>query len=419
MTTPHHPTVRIDPQRLIARLTELRGVGAPGGGGVTREAFGADDVRARDLVSGWMLDAGLTTTVDAAANLIGRRAGTTDAWLVSGSHLDTVVDGGWLDGAYGVVAAVEIAAALNDAGVELAHGLAVAAFANEEGARGTRGMTGSRALVGQLDADELDLVDDGGIALRDRIIGAGGAPADIASAVWPLASISALVELHIEQGPVLAAGGAVLGVVDAITGRQAVDIEIRGAANHAGTTPMALRRDALAAAAEVILAFEQLPEFDDSVRVATIGHVEVRPNVRNVVPGRVTLSAEFRDEDIGRLDAGMIAVEHLVAAIADRRSVAITLQWGQRVQPTMADPKIVGAIERVAAASGEEWVRLPSGAGHDAQILGHHVPMAMIFVPSIGGVSHSPTEDTDHGQLVIGAQALLDTILALDSGGPS
>ncbi|MCU1364832.1 MAG: hypothetical protein JWN39_471 [Ilumatobacteraceae bacterium] len=409
------PTVRIDADRLIARLTELRGVGASGGGGVTREAFGVDDVRARDLVGGWMTAAGLTVTVDAAANLVGRRPGPVDTWMVSGSHLDTVVDGGWLDGAYGVVAAVEVAAALADVSAELAQGLCVVAFANEEGARGTRGMTGSRALVGQLEAAELAALDDGDVSLGDRIAAAGGDPDDLAAAAWDLSRISALVELHIEQGPVLAASGAVLGVVDAITGRQGVDVEIRGAANHAGTTPMALRHDALAAAADFVLAFEQLPNSEDSVRVATCGHLEVRPNVRNVVPGRVVLSAEYRDEDSDRLDAAMPVIQAIADEIATRRSVELALRWGQRVEPTHADPQIVATIERVVASSGAEWVRLPSGAGHDAQILGHHVPMAMIFVPSIGGVSHSPTEDTDHGQLALGARALLDTILALDS----
>ncbi|MCU1400982.1 MAG: hypothetical protein JWN62_4091 [Acidimicrobiales bacterium] len=406
--------VRIDADRLIARLTELRGIGASAGGGVTREAFGADDVRARDLVAGWMRAAGLTVTVDAAANLVGRRAGAATTWLVSGSHLDTVVDGGWLDGAYGVVAAVEVATALADASTELSQGLAVVAFANEEGARGTRGMTGSRALLGQLDAAELAAPDDAGVRLADRIAGAGGDPDDLASAAWDLTRVSGLVELHIEQGPVLAAGGAVLGVVDAITGRQGLDVDVRGASNHAGTTPMALRHDALAAAAEFVLAFEQLPNREDSVRVATCGHLEVRPNVRNVVPGRVALGAEFRDEDSGRLDAAMPVVQAIADEIATRRSVEVSLRWGQRVQPTHADPKIVDTIERVVASTGAEWVRLPSGAGHDAQILGHHVPMAMIFVPSVGGVSHSPTEDTDHAQLALGAQALLDTILALD-----
>ena len=408
-------TVRIEPERLIARLTELRGIGASAGGGVTREAFGADDVRARDLVSGWMTAAGLAATVDAAANLVGRRVGATDTWLVSGSHLDTVVEGGWLDGAYGVVAAVEVAAALADASVELAHGLAIVAFANEEGARGTRGMTGSRALLGQLDAGELAGLDDGGTSLGQRIAAAGGDPDAVASAAWDLARVSGLVELHIEQGPVLASGGAVLGVVDAITGRQGVDVEIRGASNHAGTTPMALRHDALAAAAEFVLAFEQLPAEVDSVRVATCGHLEVRPNVRNVVPGRVALSAEYRDEDTARLDAAMPVIQAIADEIAARRSVVVSLRWGQRVEPTHADPRIVDTIERVVAASGSEWMRLPSGAGHDAQILGHDVPMAMIFVPSIGGVSHSPTENTDHTQLALGAQALLDTILALDA----
>ncbi|MCU1396788.1 MAG: hypothetical protein JWM34_5216 [Ilumatobacteraceae bacterium] len=406
--------VRIDATRLIARLTELRSVGASAGGGVTREAFGADDVRARELVAGWMAAAGLTTSVDAGASLIGEIPGASGQWLVSGSHLDTVVDGGWLDGAYGVIGALEVAAALHDAGARLRHGLRIAAFANEEGARGTRGMTGSRAMLGQVDDAELDALDDGQVALRDRLTAAGGAPEAIAAAAWDLASVAGLVELHIEQGPVLAASSTAVGVVDAITGRQGVDFEIHGAPNHAGTTPMQLRHDGLAAAAEIVLELEQLPTRDGLVRVATAGHVSVSPNVRNVVPGHVVVSAEFRDEDAGRLDDAMAAVERMAAAIAAKRSIAIDVRWGQRVQPTLADPAIVAAIEQVVTSSGLSWTRMPSGAGHDAQILGHHVPMAMIFVPSVGGVSHSPIEDTPHDQLAAGAQVLLDTILALD-----
>ncbi|QXC61060.1 Zn-dependent hydrolase [Aquihabitans sp. G128] len=406
------PAPRVDGERLVARLTELRGIGAAADGGVTREAYGSADVAGRDLVAGWMAEAGLAVEVDGAANLIGRRAGTTGRWLASGSHLDTVVDGGWLDGAYGVVAAVEVAAALAGR-PDARHGLAVVAYANEEGARGTQGMAGSRALVGQVDEEELATPDDDGVTLRDRIAAAGAEVARHDDAAWDLAAFDAVVELHIEQGPVLDATGTTLGAVTAITGRQALDVEVLGAANHAGATPMELRHDALAAAAEVVLAIEALPA-TGAVRVATVGHVTVGPNVRNVVPGRVALSAELRDEDAGRLDAAMALVEAELAPIAEKRGVALRTSWGQRVQPTACDPAVLAVVRRVCAESGRTWTELPSGAGHDAQILGREIPMAMVFVPSRGGLSHTPHEDTAPDDLVAGAQALLDAIVALD-----
>ena len=408
------PQVPVDGNRLLGRLDELARVTATPGRGVTREAWGRYDVDARDLVAGWMSLSGLDPVVDAAANLIGRSPGRKGRWLASGSHLDTVVHGGPLDGVYGVVAALEAASSLHDAGHTMDRGLLVAAFANEEGARGTAGMTGSYGCIGALDAGWLDEVDDEGVCVRDRIAGAGGDPDHIAAARWSIDEIDAFVELHIEQGPVLDRAGARIGVVTGITGRQALDLRIVGAANHAGTTPMALRHDALAAAAEVVLAVESLPGLG-AVRVATCGHISVGPNVRNVVPGRVLLSAEVRDTDAAKLDAAMGRIEALLAPIAERRGVGVTTTWGQRVQPTASDPAVLDVVRRVVADGDHSWLELTSGAGHDAQILGDVVPMAMIFVPSTGGCSHTPVEDTDPADLVAGAQALLDALVALDA----
>ncbi len=405
----------IDGQRLIARLRELGAIGATERGGVTREAYGPLDVKARNLVAGWMLDAGLATVVDPATNLVGRRpaAGPAGRWLATGSHLDTVVEAGVLDGAYGVLAAIEAAHAIQHSGLSLRHGLVVVAFANEEGARGTHGMVGSRAVMGDVAADELAVADDDGVSLADRLTVAGGEPHRIGAARWDHDGVAAFVELHVEQGPVLDAGGHNIGVVTGITGRQGVDIEIVGAANHAGTTPMELRRDALTAAAEVMLAVESLAR-EGAVRVATCGRLEADPNVRNVVPGRVLLSAELRDQDAGALADVRDRLQARVAAVASNRQVAATVAWGQYIPPTLADGAVVGVIEEVARRSGMPWCSLASGAGHDAQILGRRVPVGMIFVPSVDGVSHSPAERTDPADLVAGAQVLVDTVLGLD-----
>lgn len=405
----------VDGDRLLTRLRALREIGATPNRGVTREAFGPLDVAARTTVQEWLVDARFDVQVDAGANLVGRRPGRTDRWLATGSHLDTVVDGGWLDGSYGVVAAVEIATVLA-AAPPLAHGVMVAAFANEEGARGTDGMTGSRTVVGQVDPAELARADDTGCTLAERIRTADGAPADIDGARWPLEQLDAFVELHVEQGPVLESRGHVLGVVPAITGRQALDVVLRGRPDHAGSTPMDLRHDALAAAAEVVLAVEALAR-DGRARVATCGHVTVEPNVRNVVPGTAVVSVELRDEDAARIDAAVGELRTRVASIAGTRGLTVEVVDGQLVPPVASARPVVHAVEAVAAGSGLGWSALPSGAGHDAQILGQHVPSGMIFVPSIGGVSHAPDEDTAVEHLVAGAQALLDTLLHLDRLG--
>jgi N-carbamoyl-L-amino-acid hydrolase len=202
-------------------------------------------------------------------------------------------------------------------------------------------------------------------------------------------------------------------VVPAITGRQAVDVIARGRPNHAGSTPMDLRHDALAAAAEVVLTVESLA-LDGNVRVATCGHVTVAPNVRNVVPGTAIVSVEMRDEDPQRLEVAVGALGARLASISDRRPVTLEMTRGQLVPPVVSAAAIVRAVEGVASTSGQGWSSLPSGAGHDAQILGQHVPAGMIFVPSIGGISHAPDEDTADEHLVAGAEALLATILRLD-----
>ncbi|HEY8545405.1 MAG TPA: hydantoinase/carbamoylase family amidase, partial [Acidimicrobiales bacterium] len=327
--------------------------------------------------------------------------------------LDTVPDGGWLDGAYGVVAAVEVAATLAAGHVDLEHGLVTVAFANEEGARGTAGMVGSRAIVGEVTEAELGTPDDEGVPLHERLR-AAHATGPLATARWDLATVEAFVELHIEQGPVLDAAERDLGVVTAVTGRRSLDVDVRGRANHAGTTPMDRRHDALAAAAELVLTVEALAR-EGVVRVATCGRIEAHPGAGNVVPGHVRLAAELRDEDPDRLDAATDVVTSWLTGIARRRGVDITVTPGQRVAPTPADDRVRRTIRRVVAATGRPWTELPSGAGHDAQVLGAHVPMGMIFVPSRGGISHAPDEDTAAEHLVAGAQALCDTLLALDA----
>lgn len=414
-----HP--ELDGPRLLARLDELAAVGGQPSGGVTRLAYSADDVAGRDLVAGWMADAGLAVEVDAACNLIGRLAPSADADadggvgprppLVLGSHLDTVVDGGRLDGAYGVVAAVEAVAALRAAGHRWRHPVAVVAFANEEGAAGTDGFDGSRAIVGR--PNPIEGTDRHGVQLGQRLDGAGGRSGEQATAAWP-GPVAAFLELHIEQGPVLDGAGIPIGVVTGITGRRSLDIVIEGRANHAGTTPMDLRRDALAAAARAILAVEALAAPGGLVRVATTGTVEVWPDVRNVVPGQARLGVDVRDLDDTRLDRAVASLAATLDGIAATTGTTITVTTDGAQPPAPADEALMAVLEQAVGERGLAHIRLASGAGHDAQVMAGLGPMAMLFVPSRHGVSHSPREHTDSAHLVAGAEVLALALARLD-----
>ncbi|GAA1835998.1 Zn-dependent hydrolase [Luedemannella flava] len=430
MTTPHPApsTVvgasavwapAVDGARLLARLDELATISARPAPGVTRLAYSPEDVAARGLVAAWMREAGLTTEIDPAGNLIGRRPGTGAAGVLAiGSHLDTVVDAGALDGAYGVVAAVEVAAALHAANVALRHDLAVIAFSNEEGARGTPGMVGSLAVAGRLDPKQLAVPDDEGVPLRDRIADAGGDPDAIAKAAWPPGSLAAFLELHVEQGPVLDDAGLRAGVVTAVTGRATVDVTIEGAANHAGTTPMGRRADAGVAAARIVLAVHALAGAD-GVRVATAGHLDLSPGVRNVVAGRAVVGVDLRDTDDDRVVAAVARLRAEAATIADETGTRISVAVRSSVAAAPAAGWLADCVRAAIAELRLPCVELPSGAGHDAQIMAALGPIAMAFTPSIGGISHAPGEATHPDDLIAGADVLCRALVHADTREPS
>jgi N-carbamoyl-L-amino-acid hydrolase len=405
----------IDGDRLLRRIDELGRIGATSGGGVSRAAYGPEDLAARDAVSTWMVDAGLDPTVDAAANLVGASRGVGRR-LVTGSHIDTVPEGGRLDGAYGVLAGIEAADAFRRFDVHLRHPLSVVAFSNEEGANGTQGMVGSHAVAGMLTAGELEARDDAGRTLAAAILAAGGAPAELASAAWSADTTAAFVELHIEQGPILDGLGARIGVVEAITGRAGIEIRLTGAANHAGTTPMDRRRDALTAGAEAVLAVRALAT-EGLVRVATCGHIRAHPNVRNVIPGQVLLGVEVRDTDAERMDAALAELATRLQAMSTS-GVDVEIREGQRVRPVACAPSLMECVVEAADSLGLARAHLPSGAGHDAQVVSAVCPVTMVFVPSAAGVSHAPDEDTLPSDLVEGANVLLRTLLLADGRLP-
>jgi hydantoinase/carbamoylase family amidase len=391
--------------RVLARLQVLAAIGRAAG--ANRPGLGQGEQHAHELVAGWMRDAGLDVAVDAAGNLRGRLSGAdpgvADVW--TGSHLDTPPDGGAFDGALGVVAGLEAAAAIG-AGGGPRRGITVVAFRLEEGPRFGRGVFGSRALIGQLEADEAELRDADGVTLGEAFaaLGLGALPAGPLPGPRP----AAFVETHVEQGPLLADRGAPLGVVTSIAGMAGLELEFAGARGHAGTVPMALRCDALAAAAAFVTALHATAAGIGGA-VATIGRLDVSPGATNTIPERAVLFADVRAPDAAGLDA-LVAGVHTAAtgAATDARcSVTVTERWRYAAQPM--HPAVMEAVRAGIRRAGHEPVELASGAGHDAGILAADgIPAGMLFVRSdAGGVSHAPQEHT-------GADAVEACLVALE-----
>ncbi|GAA1276853.1 Zn-dependent hydrolase [Sphaerisporangium rubeum] len=414
MTVTSGLRARVDGTRLLDTLDRLRQIGALPGGGLSRLAFGEADVRGRELVAGLMREAGMRVRVDPAANLIGGYPGRRPGLgaLVLGSHLDTVPGGGAFDGAYGVLAAVEVVRTLNEHRIMLDHPVKVVAFSDEEGTAGARPMFGSRAVAGEVDPAELSTVARDGRTLGALVDAAGGHSSHIGQARWAAGSIAAYLELHVEQGPVLEAEGLRIGVVEGISGRCSVDVTVRGETNHGGTTPMELRKDALVAAARVVLAVSAMAGEQGLVRVATTGACAVRPGTWNVIPGEVRLTVDLRDVSAHALEAAVRRLRSEAAVIAAGSGTSIDVEPRQHVAPAPCDAERRRRIEEVARDLGLSHRTLPSGAGHDAQWMARLAPIGMIFVPSRGGVSHAAGEWTDAADLINGAEVLLGCVLA-------
>lgn len=407
-----HAGLRIDGPRLIDTLERLGEIGADPAGGVTRLGLSAEENAARVFLGDLCAAAGLEAETDPAGNLFARRPGTPRGKpvLLVGSHVDTVVQGGRLDGAYGVLAALETLRVLHEHRVSLPVEMVVVAFANEEGALVQTPFWGSRMLCGSLE-NPLGATDRTGRPVGAYLAAAGCAPERLADVAWPPGSVAAFIELHIEQGPSLERQGVPVGVVEGIVGRTILDIDVTGEAQHAGTTPMADRRDALTAAAEIVLAVRRIAAEDRVCATATTGFLEAAPNVTNTIPGVVRLSAEVRDTDPARQARGEDVVREQCARVAAASGCRVEVRATMRSRPVSTAPALRGVIRQAADRLGLRHLTMPSGAGHDAQIVARIAPVGMIFVPSRRGISHAPGEDTGPGDLVNGANVLLQAVL--------
>lgn len=408
--------LKINPDRLIDRIHRLAKIGQQPNGSIRRLAFTPEDLQARYLVQQWMNDVGMTVRIDAAGNLIGRYAGTvTNApALATGSHIDTVPSGGQFDGVLGVLAGIEIVRTLHEQEVRLKHPLEVIVFTDEESS-----MIGCQAIAGTVLTNTPDRYQPSiGRSIQTCLDTIGGSWDAITTAQQTRSDIAAFVELHVEQGIVLEHQQTAIGVVEGVVGMQRHKIAITGQANHAGTTPMHLRQDALVAAAHIILAVQRIAQQMPSQPVATVGYLEVVPNAVNIIPGKVELSVDLRDLSSVCLNDMMQQLQTAIEQIATDTQTTITTTPLLCVEPSLAAKHIQTTIANVCQQFDLSYCTLPSRAGHDALEMGRFTDMGMIFVPSRSGVSHSAAEYTSPEQCVQGANVLLHTFLALDQFYP-
>ena len=407
----------IDATRLGATVTALAAFGANPEGGVSRVGFSEADLAGRAYVIGLMKDAGLTVRVDAAGNIFGQRSGRESlAPLLIGSHIDSVPHGGNYDGDVGTLAAIEVARALRADGLTLRHPLEVVVWSDEEGGRYYLGSFGSDAAAGQLPSGMAERRDADGTTLGSWLTRMGGDPSHLAEARIAPGTIAGYLELHIEQGAVLETAGVPIGVVEGIVGISSRTCTARGFANHAGTTPMDRRQDALAAAARAVLAVrEEVRAEPEGHPVGTVGWIDAKPGAVNVIPGTVAFTVEIRDLDEARIARIDQRIQARLVSIATDERVSIDCTVPEVSTAARTDPRFRAAIRQAATDAGLATRDLPSGAGHDAQNVASFAPMGMIFVPSVGGISHSPKEYTSPEHVAQGADVLGRALVTLDA----
>jgi allantoate deiminase len=406
-------------EQIISRCRELAGVSEEPGR-LTRRYATPAMARCNALVGGWMREAGLTVRLDPAGNLVGRQRGTdaTAGTLLLGSHLDTVRDAGAFDGPLGVMTAIAVVERLREERVALPFAIDVLGFADEEGLRFGTAYLGSHAVAGTFDDALFDVRDDDGISVREALRGFGGEPAAVPGASRRGEPLLGYVEVHMEQGPVLEDRGAPVGVVTAIAGATRVEVRFGGRAGHAGTVPMALRRDAAPAVAELVLSAEALARASTDGLLATVGRLDVRPGAPNVVAGEGIAFLDVRHPDDASRAAAVAALRARAEAIAEQR--ALQLSWDVRLDTpaVAADPALTGRLAASVTSLGLPEVRLASGAGHDGVALSALCGVAMLFVRCAGGLSHHPDESVSAADAGVALDVLHDVVRRLGAEWP-
>jgi beta-ureidopropionase / N-carbamoyl-L-amino-acid hydrolase len=409
------PPLHVDGARLNDALARFGSVGRTATG-INRVAYSEADLAGRAFTLDLYRQAGLVPRIDAAGNILARVPGTgapgTDRAakpILIGSHVDSVTDGGNFDGPLGSFAAIEVARSLREQRVRLRHPLDVVVWSNEEG-----GTIGSKSAVGLVGPADLDKVARSGKTIREGIALVGGDPARLESARLAKGDVACYLELHIEQGGLLEKAGVSIGVVEGIVGLRWFEVTVTGFANHAGTTPMDQRHDAMLAAARFTVAVNEAVRAEPGRQVATVGRITALPNTTNVIPGSVVLTVDLRDLDAAKVERFSARFEVLGREIGEATGTTFAFRRLVDSAPAMADARVMGWIDASAQALGLSRQRMPSGAGHDAQEVAHVAPMGMIFVPSVGGISHSPREFTKPEDVVNGANVLLNAVLAAD-----
>ncbi len=412
------PRMEISVTRLREQLESLSAYGRPAGSnfldGVSRIGYSDADIAGRKYLLGLVEAAHLKARIDAAGNIFVRKDGKDAALspVLFGSHIDSVPNGGNFDGDLGSLAAIEILRVLGENGIVTRRPLEAVVWSCEEASFNGNALNGSRAVAGKLRPGELEGVSRG-LTLFESMRRIGGDPARLEEAQLRSGAFHAYLELHIEQGGTLDKEGTSIGIVEGIVALDHYDVVIAGMANHAGTTPMSDRQDALIAAAQLMLAVREIVTKEPGGQVGTVGHLEVEPNASNVIAGRVRLSIDLRDLSTEKLHRLGEAIRERASAIGAQTKTQIVLTQTQHAEPALARPEVQTVIQRAVEDLELSWRRLPSGAVHDAQVMATVGPMGMIFVPSVGGISHSPKELTSWEDCTRGANVLLHSVLSL------
>ena len=403
--------LRVNGERLNGTLAKFDSVGRTSTG-INRVGYSDADLAGRSFAMDRMREAGLTPRIDAAGNIFARLAGSDTSLkpILIGSHVDSVTDGGNYDGPVGTFSAIEVAESLREQNIRLRHPLDVVIWSNEEG-----GTIGSKAAIGQLSPADLDIVARSGKTRRDGIGAVGGNAARLGEAVMKKGDLHCYMELHIEQGGLLEQASRNVGVVEGIVGLRWFEVTITGFANHAGTTPMDQRQDAMLAAAKFTVAVNDAVRSVPGRTVATVGRVVVSPNTTNVIPAQVVLTVDLRDLDTAKIARFTDRFEQLGREIGEATRTKFSFARTVDSEPALADPRVMSWIDGAAASLGLTRQRMPSGAGHDAQEISRIAPMGMIFVPSVGGISHSPREFSRPQDVINGANVLLNAVIAADA----